>query len=183
MDPTVELVEQDERDWQAERQEELAAISWQKCEDCNGLGFNVEHLEADAGIFPPGRYGYAEPDYVLHNPCETCDGQGHIQLHDPVRVTALFAAADDARERMGVWCYTRIASALSLAINGNVSFNLDGTITVKSATVNGGFYHVAVCCDCYDAYYQAPKIEGKPHCKHQIAVWLVKTAEKKMSNG
>ena len=36
-------------------------------------------------------------------------------------------------------------------------------------------------CDCYDAYYRAPVISDQPACKHQVAVWLVKAAEKKMA--
>jgi len=175
-DPTVELSVKDELDWKIERSNEIAAICWQKCESCNGRGFHVEHWEADQIINPQA----GTSDYVMHVPCQPCDGKGQIQLHDPWRVTALYDAADDARAELGAWCYVRITRALALAVNGNVSFNLDGTITVKSATVDGEFYHVAVCCDCQDAYHRAPKINNKPACKHQIAVWLVKAAERKM---
>ena len=172
MDPTVELTEQDERDWQAERQEDIASICWQKCSDCNGQGFYIEHWPSDDD----------GPDYVLKPTCLGCDGQRRIQLHDPQRIGALFAAADDARDKFGVWCYTRIASALSLAIDGAV--DLASRAAVESATIRGKVYSFDPHkCTCYDAHYRAPRIDGIPHCKHQIAVWLVKTAEKKMSNG
>ncbi|MCK5307186.1 MAG: zinc finger-like domain-containing protein [Zetaproteobacteria bacterium] len=171
MDPTVELSAQDERDWRAERQEEIAAICWQKCEGCNGRGWNGQHWEG---------YGPGDAEYFVRVTCPHCDGQGQIQLHDPWRVTALYAAADDAREEMGVLCYTRIASALSLAIEGAVS--LPWPPTVASQTVKGKIYTITTRgCDCYDAYYRAPVISDQPACKHQVAVWLVKAAEKKMA--
>ena len=171
IDPTVELSQKDERDWRAERQEEIASICWQKCEECNGLGFSIEHWPSDDG----------GPDYVLKPTCLGCKGERRIQLHDPLRVSALFDAADDARERMGVECYTRIASALSLAIEGAVS--LPWPPTVASQTVEGKVYTVTYPegCDCYDAYYRAPTIDSQPACKHQVAVWLVKSVEKKMT--
>ena len=169
-DPTVELSAQDERDWQEERQEEIAAICWQKCPDCNGRKYTVEHWPDPLG----------GPDHVLRPTCLGCDGQGDIQLHDPLRVQALFDAADDARERMGVECYTRIAKALALAIEGAVS--LPWPPTVASQTVKGKIYTITTRgCDCYDAYYRAPVISDQPACKHQVAVWLVKAAEKKMA--
>ena len=168
MDPTVELTEQDERDWQDERQEEIAGICWQKCSACNGRGYSRERWPADDG----------GPEYVLRPSCPDCAGDGHVQLHDPQRVEALYAAADDARERMGVEIYTRIASALSLAIEGAVS--LPWPPTVNSQTIEGKIYTVTYPegCDCYDAYYRAPMISSQPACKHQIAVWLVKEAAK-----
>ena len=171
MDPTVELSQKDERDWRAERQEEIATICWKKCKECNGLGFTIEHWPADDG----------GPDYVLKPTCLGCEGERRIQLHDPLRVSALFDAADDARERMGVACYTRIACALSLAIEGAV--NLSTPPTVESESVTGKIYTITSPegCDCYDAYYRALKINGRPACKHLIAVWLVNTAEKKMA--
>ena len=171
IDPTVELSQKDERDWQAERQEEIAAICWQKCKECNGHGYTgPHHWEAeDAG-----------PDYIFQTDCGNCDHTGHIQRHDPQRVEALYDAADDARERMGVECYTRIAKALALAIEG-AGF-LSSPATIASQTVEGKVYTITYPegCDCYDAYYRAPKIGGRPACKHQVAVWLVKTAERKM---
>ena len=176
MDPTVDLSAHDESVWQAERQEEIAAICWQKCPACNGRGYSREHWPADDG----------GPEYLLRPSCPDCAADGHIQLHDPQRVEALFAAADDARERMGVWCYTRIASALSLAIDGAVTLEIypGGLPAVESATIGGKVYSFdPQGCPCYDASYRAPRIDSIPHCKHQIAVWLVKTAEKKMSNG
>ncbi len=171
-DPTVELTERDERDWQDERQEEIAAICWQKCPACNGRGYDRQRWPADDG----------GPEYLLRPSCPECAADGHIQLHDPQRVEALYAAADDARERMGVWCYTRIASALALAINGGVTFIEDRGATVESQTIENKFYTVPCGqgCNCYDAFLRAPKIDGIPHCKHQIAVWLVKAAEKRM---
>ena len=173
MDPTIELTEQDERDWQAERQEEIASICWQKCSDCNGQGHHVWYWEDEGG----------GPDHLLRPTCRTCRGKSHIQLHDPQCVEALFAAADDARERMGVWCYTRIAKALALAIDGAVRMEADesGSATVASQMTADKIYSVLLIigCDCYDAHSRAPKIAGIPHCKHWIAVWLVKAAEKK----
>ena len=172
IDPTVELSQKDERDWQAERQEEIAAICWQKCKECNGHGYTgPHHWEAeDAG-----------PDYIFQTDCGNCDHTGHIQLHDPQRVEALYDAADDARERMGVECYTRIAGALALAIEGAVS--LPWPPTVASQTVEGKHYTVTYPegCDCYDAFYRAPMISSQPACKHQVAVWLVKAADEKMA--
>ena len=169
-DPTVELSQKDERDWQAERREEIAAICWKKCEECNGRGYTIERWSADDG----------GPDYVLRPTCLGCEGEGIFQLHDPWRVEALFDAADDARERMGILCYTRIASALALVICGAV--NLSSPVTVASASVPDRVYTITYPegCDCYDAYYRAPKVGHIPACKHQIAVWLVKAAEKKM---
>lgn len=146
IDPTVELSAKDERDWRAERQEEIAAICWQKCKGCNGIGFTTEHWPADDD----------GPDYVLHPTCLGCTDEGQIQLHDPLRVSALFDAADDARERMGVGLYTRITSALSLAIEGAVNISLP--TTVASVLVPDKFYTVSY-----------------------IAIWLVKAAEKKMA--
>ena len=171
MDPTVELSQKDERDWQAERREEIAALCWEKCLECNGQGYTIEYWVADDG----------GPDYALKPTCLGCDGTGDIQLHDPLRVMALFDAADDARERMGVECYTRITCALSLAIEGAVS--LPWPPTVASQTVEGKVFTVTYPegCDCYDAYYRAPTIDGQAACKHQIAVWLVKSADKKMA--
>ena len=176
IDPTVELTEQDERDWRTERHKDIAAICWEKCERCNGDGFHKEYWPADD----------SGPDYILRPGCPCCDGQGTIQLHDPLRVGALYDAADDARERMGVKCYTRIASALSLAIRGAVSLShqIDEVIpltiltTVMSETVPDKVYVITYPegCDCYDAHYRAMK-----SCKHQIAVWLVNIAEKKMA--
>ena len=178
MDPTFDLSAHDESVWQAERQEEIASICWQKCEGCNGRGWNGQHEEG---------YGPNDAEYFLRITCHACEGEGHVQLHDPDRVTALYDAADDARERMGVWCYTRIASALSLAINGAVDIDESrlATILVASQSAEGKFYLIShdCGCNCYDAHYRAPRIDGIPHCKHQIAVWLVKAAEKKMSNG
>ena len=175
-DPTVELSAQDERDWQAERQEDITSICWQKCQGCNGRGFHVDHWEA---YDQQDREG---GEYILKVSCPYCEGQGHIQVHDPLFVEALYEAADDARERMGVGCYTRIVSALSLAICEAVS--LAGALaTVASATVPDKTYTITYPegCDCYDAHYRALKIGGWPACKHQIAVWLVKAAEKKMA--
>ena len=171
-DPTVELSQKDERDWRAERQEEIAAICWQKCEECNGYGHHKEYWPADDG----------GPDYVLRPGCLGCEGQGHIQLHDPQRVAALYDAADDARERLGVWCYTRIISALTLAIEGAVDVDESNTMLVASQSVEGKKYLIskAYGCNCYDACHRAPWINHLPHCKHQIAVWLVNTAEEKM---
>ena len=146
-DPTVELSQKDERDWRAERREDIAAICWRECPDCNGHGYTgPHHWEAeDAG-----------PDYIFQTDCGKCDHTGHIQLHDPLRVLALFDAADDARERMGVECYTRIASALSLAIDEAVK--LSSLIVVDSASVPDKFRTVSY-----------------------MAIWLVKAAEKKMA--
>ena len=122
-DPTVELTEQDERNWRAERQEEIAALCWQKCQECSGRGFTIEHWPADDGGL----------DHVLKPTCPTCEGERRIFLDDPWRVGALYDAADDARETMGVECYTRIPCALSLAIKGAVS--LPWPPTVASQTV------------------------------------------------
>ena len=107
-DPTVELSEKDELDWKIERSNEIAAICWRVCRHCNGRGGNMEHWEADQIINPQA----GTLDYVMLVPCQHCEGQGKIQLHDPWRVEALYDAADDARREMGVWCYTRIASGL-----------------------------------------------------------------------
>lgn len=177
-DPTVELSVQEDAEFQAARHEEIAAICWQKCRRCLGRGYTVSHWEAD---------NKEDAAYVLKVECPHCAFQGQIQLHDPWRVTALYDAADDARQEMGVWCYTRIASALALAVNGNVRIiekvEINKAIVkVKSDTVEGKDYHVFPYqgCDCQDAHYRAPKINDIPHCKHQIAVLLVKAAEHKM---
>ena len=171
-DPTVELSAQDERQWQAERQEDIAAICWKECPDCNGRGWLVKHWEAEDG----------GPDYTIRIPCVRCRGKRNIQLHDPLRVEALYTAADDARRRMGVGLYTRIASALSLAIGGAVMI-LSSPVTVASASVTHKVHTITYPegCDCYDAHYRATKFGHIPACKHQIAVWLVKAAEKKMA--
>jgi len=173
MDPTVELSARENRDLAAERAEEIAAICWQECPECKGRGFNIQHWDYE---MPNG------PEYVLKITCARCDGTGTIQLHDPYEVEALYDAADDVREEMGVWCYTRIAKALSLAINGAVTFIEDKGATVESESAKYKFYTVSFDrgCNCFDASYRAPMIEGKPACKHQIAVWLVKAAEKKI---
>lgn len=171
MDPTVELSARENRDLMAERAAEIAAICWQECPNCKGRKIVVQHWEADDG----------GPDHVLTGSCARCDGTGTIQLHDPYEVEALYDAADDARAEMGVWCYTRIDRALSLAINGAVSGTDDETAMVASETSEGKNYYVTPRnCGCHDAHYRAPMIEGKPACKHQIAVWLVKAAEKKI---
>lgn len=164
-DPTVELSAQDEREFQYKRHDEIAAICWTKCDNCNGRGSNVEHWEADDN----------GPEYVLCQECPICDGEGQIQLHDSWRVEALYDAADDAREEFGVWCYTRIVKGLALAIDNQVILNISGhKIKDKKYTVT------EQGCNCFDAYYRAPKINDIPHCKHQIAVLLVKAAEHKM---
>ena len=161
-DPTVELSVQDEREFQAQRHEEIAAICWQKCTDCNGHGWPVQHRESDDG----------GPDYTFHIACGRCGGEGHIQLHDPWRVTALYDAADDAREELGVWCYTRISKALALAVNGAVILEDDGyKIKGKAYTIT------PQGCNCLDAYHRAPKINDIPRCKHLVAVHLVQAAE------
>ena len=174
MDPTVELTEQDERDWRAERQEDIAAICWKECPDCNDQGHTVERWLADDD----------GPESIIRPTCDCCGGEGHMQLHDPLRVGALYDAADDARERMGVESYTRIAEALVLAISGAVKEETDGSgsATVESQTMVGKIYSILLIigCDCSDAYHQAPEIRDIPACKHQIAVWLVRAAEKKM---
>ena len=169
-DPTVELSVKDELDWKIERSNEIAAICWEKCEDCNGRGWHAQHWEGDL---------ICAPEYILRLTCKDCDGKGQIQLHDPWRVEALYDAADDARVAMGVWCYTRISKALVLAVNGAVGLAGDYAI-VKSQTVEHKKYIIARSCDCLDAHHRAPKISGTPACKHQIAVWLVKAAKKKM---
>ena len=170
MSGTVEISQQQQEDaeFQAQRHEEIAAICWRRCEDCNGRGYHRTYWVDDES---------GGCDYVLKPTCENCEG-GHIQLHDPWRVEALYDAADDAREELGVWCFTRIASALALAINGNVYKG--GPCTVASATEDGKLYLIAPFCNCLDAFHRAPMINDKPACKHQIAVWLVKAAERKM---
>lgn len=182
-DPTIELSVKDELDWKIERSNEIAAICWKKCEGCNGRGFNIEHWEADEIINPQA----GTSDYVMRVPCAKCKGEGEKQLHDPWRVEALYDAADDARKELGVWCYTRITSALVLAVNEGVDLNgtvdfaprLDGDVVVTNSE-SGKRYLIRGRCNCYDSYYKAPKINGKPHCKHFIAVELVKAANKKM---
>jgi len=173
-DPTVELSEKDELDWKIERSNEIAAICWKKCSDCNGRGYHrTMWVDEEAGGC----------DYVLKPTCETCESEGQIQLHDPWRVEALYDAADDARREMGVWCYTRIASALVLAVNEGVTLweRPSKNATVKSETAPDQFYTVTPQgCGCQDAYYRAPKINDIPHCEHQISVLLVKAAEHKM---
>jgi len=165
----------DELDWKIERSNEIAAICWKKCEGCNGRGFNVEHWEADQIINPQA----GTLDYEMHVPCPARCDKGQIQLHDPWLVTALYDAADDAREELGVWCFTRISKALALAINEGVYKG--GPCTVASATEDGKLYLIgAQGCNCLDAHHRAPKINDKPHCKHFIAVELVKAAEHKM---
>ena len=176
-DPTIELSVKDELDWKIERSNEIAAICWQKCEDCNGRGYHRTYwVDDEAGGC----------DYVLKPTCANCEG-GHIQLHDPWRIEALYDAADDAREELGVWCYTRITQALVLTVdegvdlNGTVDFapRQDGDVVVTNSET-GKRYLIRGRCNCYDSYYKAPKINGKPHCKHFIAVELVKAAERKM---
>jgi len=172
-DPTIELSERDELDWKIERSNEIAAICWKKCEECNGRGFGIDHWAADDD----------GPEYTLRNDCHACEGEGHIQLHDPWRIEALYDAADDARIELGIWCFTRISKALALAISGNVTLweRPSKNATVKSETVLHQFHTVTPQgCGCQDAYYRAPKINDVPRCKHQIAVWLVKAAEHKM---
>ena len=176
MSGTVEISQkqQEDAEFAAARHEEIAAICWKKCESCNGRGFHVEHWEA---------YDTEDAEYILKVECTHCTGEGEKQIKDPWRVTALYDAADDAREELGVWCYTRITKALALAVNGNVTLwaRPSKNATVKSETGFHQFYTVTPQgCGCQDAYYRAPKINDVPRCKHQIAVWLVKAAEHKM---
>ena len=171
MSGTVEISQkqQEDAEFAAARHEEIAAICWQKCENCNGRGYHRTYWvdEEDGGC-----------DYVLKPPCANCEG-GQIQLHDPWRVEALYDAADDAREELGVWCYTRISKALALAVNEAVT--LGDVISVASETIEGMRYTLNNSnCACLDAYHRAPKIDDIPHCKHFIAVELVKAAEHKM---
>ena len=162
-DPTVELSERDELDWKIERSNEIAAICWRKCEECNGRGWHAQHWEGDL-IYAP--------EYILRLTCKDCNGQGDIQIHDPWRVEALYDAADDAREQMGAWCYTRISKALVLAVNEAVILEDDGyKIKGKAYTIT------PQGCNCLDAYHRAPKINDIPRCKHLVAVHLVQYAE------
>ena len=162
MTGTVEISQQQQEDaeFAAARHEEIAAICWRVCRHCSGRGFNVEHLEGDPH------------EYILKATCPHCKGQGEMQLHDPWRVEALYDAADDARETLGEWCYTRISKALGLAVNGAVTLEDDGyKIKGKAYTIT------PQGCNCLDAHYKAPKIDNIPRCKHLIAVHLVQAAE------
>jgi hypothetical protein len=161
-DPTYETFYREERDLATEREEEIKMLCWQECANCRGRGYTVEHWEAeDDG-----------PDYALKAPCGACDEEGHIQIHDPLIVSELLDAADHLRQKCGVWCYTRIAAGLSLAINDAVGPDFK---TVKSASVKDRVYHIYIDgCDCYDARFRAPKINHIPHCKHYFAVQMAK---------
>jgi len=161
-DPTVELTYREERELETARQEQIKDLCWLECSECRGRGYTVEHWEAeDAG-----------PDYVLRTPCGACDEEGHIQINDPVIVSDLLDAADALRLKLGVWCYTRIAAGLSLAIEGAVGPDFK---TCKSASVKGRVYEIGFDgCNCFDAHFRAPKINHIPHCKHYIAALLAR---------
>lgn len=162
-DPTAELDYREERDLATEREEEIKQLCWQECASCRGRGYTVEHWEADdTSMF----------EYMVRRECGECDGEGHIQIHDPLIVSELLDAAECLRQRCGVWCYTRIAAGLSLAIDGFVSPDFK---QVHSASIKGRWYHIGLDgCDCYDARFRAPKINHIPHCKHYFAVQLAK---------
>lgn len=93
-------------------------------------------------------------------------GNGQLRAATHAALAKLPAALND-----------RIHKAHDLALSGYVSRNGAGYI-VKSQTGNGTYHVNRHGCDCLDAAHRAPKIGGRPACKHQIAVWLVKKNER-----
>lgn len=72
---------------------------------------------------------------------------------------------------------SRLAKAKDLAMAGHAKRNGTGWL-VKSQSGNGTYHVSGNGCDCYDARHNAPEVQDKPACKHQIAVWLVLKAER-----
>jgi hypothetical protein len=87
------------------------------------------------------------------------------------REAALWAAYRQAQAALPEAVNGRLERALCLVKAGAVQ--LDGAeATVRSQTRPGHTYHVNGRCNCGDAQNGAPKVNGRPACKHQIACWL-----------
>jgi len=74
----------------------------------------------------------------------------------------------------------RLERGLELALAGAVSLQGEGQAVVKSQKDADATYTVNGKCNCPDAQGQAPQVNGRPACKHQIAVWLVQKANELM---
>jgi hypothetical protein len=85
--------------------------------------------------------------------------------------TALRAAAALARTRYPGEA-ARIDRGLTLALNGHVTFDADGTCQVRSEKDAEVQYRVTGGCDCRDASTRAPGAR----CKHRWAKCVVKKA-------
>ena len=154
-----------------ERQKEIDGHCWRACTTCHGKGFSSSVWEAKDG----------GPDYVLRVNCMDCDGMGTVQIDDPNYVQALYNAADDLREEMGIEFHVRIFKGLALAIDRAVTLG-KYNVEVRSQSVEDRVYELLDgICTCPDAEYQAPKVDGLPVCKHRIAMWLVVEAQKEVN--
>ena len=77
--------------------------------------------------------------------------------------------ADKAYAALGA-CDGRFAKAVALARSGAVRLLPDGQACVQSQEEEGQGYTVNGACPCPDAQYRA----DNGHCKHVIAVWIMR---------
>lgn len=113
------------------------------------------------------------------------DADGELLCHTCKRAEAnrqadvdarLRSAAKAALHKLPETLRDRVHKAYDLALSGYVGRNGAGYY-VKSQTGNGTYYVNGAGCDCPDAAHRAPVIAGKPRCKHQLAVDLIRKAE------
>ena len=105
--------------------------------------------------------------------CQSCR---HDQAKRLYRPAALEAALKCASEHLPATLNGRLLKAYDLCASDHVARNGRGWM-VKSQVTERVYQVNEVGCNCEDAYSEAPEIEGRPACKHQLAVWLEIKAE------
>lgn len=89
----------------------------------------------------------------------------------------LYQLADVAHRTLPEACANRITKAMAIVEAGNVYRNGNGYSVISQSNADVAYYvSDAVGCNCPDAQ-RAPIYNGKPSCKHQIAVWLATRIE------
>jgi len=74
----------------------------------------------------------------------------------------------------------RLERALELALAGAVQLLGEDLATVRSSKGGDEVYTINGACNCPDAGTRAPQVNGRPACKHQLAVWLYRKADSLM---